>query len=263
MSPQLLTLVIQLLLLFTPAPTTVTSHYNYNFTSTSPPSQSEWRPARATFYAASDPRDKVGGACGYGDLEKAGYGQATAGLSEILFERGQICGACFELRCFEDIRWCIPGTSIIVTVTNFCAPNYGFNPDGGGHCNPPNKHFVLPIEAFEKIAIWKAGNMPVQYRRKEGGIRFTIDGSDIFISALISNVAGAGDVVAVKIKGSRTGWLPMGRNWGQNWHINANLKNQPLSFEVTTSDGLTVTSYNVAPKNWNFGQTFEGKQFES
>lgn len=165
MSPQLLTLVIQLLLLFTPAPTTVTSHYNYNFTSTSPPSQSEWRPARATFYAASDPRDKVGGACGYGDLEKAGYGQATAGLSEILFERGQICGACFELRCVEDIRWCIPGTSIIVTVTNFCAPNYGFNPDGGGHCNPPNKHFVLPIEAFEKIAIWKAGNMPVQYRR--------------------------------------------------------------------------------------------------
>lgn len=90
---------------------------------------------------------------------------ATVGLSESLFERGQICGACFELRCVDDLRWCIPGTSIIVTATNFCAPNYGFDPDGGGHCNPPNKHFVLPIEAFEKIAIWKAGNMPVQYRR--------------------------------------------------------------------------------------------------
>ena len=90
---------------------------------------------------------------------------ATVGLSESLFERGQICGACFQLRCVEDLRWCIPGTSIIVTVTNFCAPNYGFTAEGGGHCNPPNKHFVLPIEAFEKIAIWKAGNMPVQYRR--------------------------------------------------------------------------------------------------
>ncbi|KAI6705257.1 hypothetical protein NL676_008219 [Syzygium grande] len=87
--------------------------------------------------------------------------------------------------------------------------------------------------------------------------------SGIFISVLISNMAGAGDIAAIKIKGTKTGWLPMGRNWGQNGHINADLKNQPLSFEVSSSDGLTVTSYNVAPKIWNFGQTFEGKQFES
>lgn len=99
--------------------------------------------------------------------------------------------------------------------------------------------------------------------RREGGIRFTISGSGIFISVLISNAAGMGDIVAVKTKGSRTGWLPMGRNWGQNWHLNALLQNQPLSFEVTSSDGITLTCYNVAPKNWSFGQTFEGKQFES
>ncbi|GFY94142.1 expansin A13 [Actinidia rufa] len=81
----------------------------------------------------------------------------TAGLSATLFYLGRLCGACFEVRCVEDLRWCIPGTLIIVTATNFCAPNYGFAADGGGHCNPPNYHFVLPIEAFEKIAIWKAG----------------------------------------------------------------------------------------------------------
>ena len=155
--PPLLTLLILTLI------SIATSHYSSS--SPPPPQSSNWHPARATYYAASDPRDTVGGACGYGDLVKAGYGMATVGLSEALFERGQICGACFELRCVDDLRWCIPGTSIIVTVTNFCAPNYGFTAEGGGHCNTPNNHFVLPIEAFEKIAIWKAGNMPVQYRR--------------------------------------------------------------------------------------------------
>lgn len=163
--------LLQLLFTFTLA-SSATSHFSSSSSSYSPPSSSssssyfsEWRSARATYYAAADPRDSVGGACGYGDLGKSGYGLATVGLSEALFERGQICGACFELRCVEDLRWCIPGTSIIVTATNFCAPNYGLKAEGGVHCNSANKHFILPIEAFEKIAIWKAGNMPVQYRR--------------------------------------------------------------------------------------------------
>lgn len=141
----------------------VFAHYPYS--TSSYPSSTEWRSARATYYAPADPRDAIGGACGYGDVEKAGYGKATAGLSTVLFQKGQICGACFEVRCVEDLQWCIPGTSIIVTATNFCAPNYGFPADGGGKCNPPNPHFVLPIEIFEKIAIWKASNMPIQYRR--------------------------------------------------------------------------------------------------
>ncbi|TMW83385.1 hypothetical protein EJD97_001879 [Solanum chilense] len=267
-------MLLQLLLTLTLCSTFSLAHSHYNWSPSSSSTvaaaaahPSEWRPGRATYYAPADPRDVVGGACGYGDLERSGYGKSTAGLSTVLFEKGQICGACFEVRCVEELRWCIPGTSIIVTATNFCAPNYGFEPDGGGHCNPPNAHFVLPIEAFEKIAIWKASNMPVQYRRikcrKEGGVRFTINGAGIFLSVLISNVAGAGDIVAAKVKGSRTGWLPMGRIWGQNWHISADLKNQPLSFEITSSNGVTLTSYNVAPKIWNFGQTFQGKQFES
>ncbi|CAA7391187.1 unnamed protein product [Spirodela intermedia] len=225
----------------------------------------EWKPGRATYYSASDPRDTISGACGYGDLGRSGYGLGTLGLSEVLFEKGQICGACFEVRCVEELRYCIPGTSIKLTVTNFCPPNYGLPADAGGHCNPPNHHLVMPIEAFEKIAIWKAGNMPIQFRRircgRQGGMRFTVDGYGVFHSVLISNVAGAGDVTEVKVKGSRTGWLQMARNWGQNWHINADLRGQPLSFEVTTSDGDTVTSYSVAPSDWSFGQTYVGKQF--
>ena len=88
-----------------------------------------------------------------------------------------------------------------------------------------------------------------------------MSGSSHFFQVLLTNVGSDGVVVAVKVKGKLTGWIPMARNWGQNWHCNAKLQRQPLSFEVTNSGGRTLTSYNVAPANWQAGQTFEGKQF--
>ena len=96
---------------------------------------------------------------------------------------------------------------------------------------------------------------------RSGGLRFTVSGNSRFFQVLITNVGMDGELVAVKVKGSRTGWIPLARNWGQNWQSNVNLHGQPLSFEVTSSSGRTLTSYSVAPANWQFGQTFEGKQF--
>nr|UWS02439.1 EXPA20 [Colobanthus quitensis] len=256
------TLMLLMVLLLQMCIFTVSSYDDFE------PSEDEWLSATATFSKEPNASLIFEGACGYGDLHKTIYGRYGTGLSTMLFNKGSVCGGCFEIRCVDHVKWCKAGSpSVVVTATDFCPPNNGLSAEYGGWCNFPNEHFEMSLDSFSEIAVSSASVIPIQYRRvdceRDGGMKFTVTGNANFYQVLITNVGLDGQVVAVKIKGSRTGWIPMARNWGQYWQCNINLKGQPLSFEVTTSSGKTVRSFNVAPSKWEFGQTFEGRQIYS
>ncbi|XP_058739287.1 expansin-A22-like [Vicia villosa] len=222
-----------------------------------------WHDARATFYGDAFGADTMQGACGYNNLFEQGYGLATTALSSALFNNGLTCGACFQIKCVNDPQWCIKGaTPITVTATNYCPPDYTKTTDIW--CNPPQEHFDLSYKMFTSIAYYKAGVIPVKYRRvpciKRGGVRFELKGNPYFLMVLIYNVANAGDVTNVSICGSKTDWMTMSHNWGQNWNVNMNLVGQSLSFWVTTSSGVSLEFRHVAPSNWQFGQTYKSRQ---
>ncbi|CAM6103123.1 unnamed protein product [Calypogeia fissa] len=215
-----------------------------------------WSPGHATFYGGPDASGTNGGACGYQNALALGYGTHTAAISDMLYDKGLACGACFEVKCVGSK--CRSNT-VVVTATNE-SPQYTT-----AH---PGPHFDLAQPAFDVIAPEVLGSIIIQYKRvtchKKGGIKFQIQGSKYWMSVLVYNVGGAGDVRSLSVKGSNTSWKALQHQWGQNWastSVLEGLDGYEISFSTTTSDGKTLHSYNVGGKWWKYGHTYEGSQY--
>jgi hypothetical protein len=207
----------------------------------------------------------AGGACGYDNLYNAGYGINNAALSQTLFNDGASCGQCYTVTCDGSRpggEYCKPGKSITVSATNLCPANYA--EPNGGWCGPGRPHFDMSQPAWENIGVYRAGIVPVLYQRvqcsRTGGVRFSLAGSSYFLLVNIQNLAGSGSVGAAWVKGEKTGWIQMSRNWGANWQALADLVGQGLSFAVTSTGGQYIQFLNVVPGWWQYGMAFSSNQ---
>ncbi|TQE10669.1 hypothetical protein C1H46_003782 [Malus baccata] len=179
--------------------------------------------------------DRVGGACGYGNLLTNGYGTDTSTLSSTLFNNGYACGTCYQIKCYGASACFRNVKCTTVTATNLCPPNWSKDSNAG---NPPRTHFDMAKPAFMKIAQWKAGIVPIMYRRvpcmRSGGLRFFFQGNGYWLLVYVMNAAGGGDIASMWVKGTRSGWIKMSHNWGASYEAFATLKGQALSFRLTS-----------------------------
>ncbi|KAF1861430.1 hypothetical protein Lal_00025745, partial [Lupinus albus] len=222
---------------------------------------SPWALAHATFYGDETASATMGGACGYGNLFQNGYGTDTVALSSTLFNNGYSCGNCYQIKCYQSSACYGNVPYVTVTATNLCPPNWAEASDNGGWCNPPRAHFDMSKPVFMKFAQWKAGIVPVMYRRvacgRKGGIRFSFQGNGYWLLVYVMNVGGVGDISSMSVKGSRTRWISMSHNWGASYQAFATLGGQSISFRITSyTNKQTIYAWNVAPSNWNVGLTY-------
>ncbi|KAG4983043.1 hypothetical protein JHK82_027887 [Glycine max] len=224
---------------------------------------SDWSPAVATWYGPAQGDGSEGGACGYGSaVGEPPFSSLMSAGSPLLFESGEGCGSCYEMKCTGN--YACSGNSVRVVITDSC-PGCG---------SDAQYHFDLSGTAFGAMAISgqdeklrNAGKIDIQFRRVECNypgvsISFRVDpGSNKeYFAILIEYESGDGDLDKVELKEAHASaqWYSMQRSWGAVWKLDkGSALVAPFSIKLTTlKSGKTIVANNVIPAGWIIDQTY-------
>ncbi|TXG62608.1 hypothetical protein EZV62_009602 [Acer yangbiense] len=226
--------------------------------------QSNWSPAGATWYGPPTGAGSDGGACGYQDaVEQAPFSSLVSAGGPSLFNSGNGCGACYQVKCMKNVNGACSENPVRVVITDECPG-----------CVSESVHFDLSGTAFGAMAasgqanqLRNAGVLQIQYRRVEcdysgTNVVFVVDsGSNpYYFAVLIKFVEGDGNLAAVDLQQTSQSntWLPMQHSWGAVWKLNSgSALAAPFSLRLTAAvSGETIVANNVIPAGWQAGQTY-------
>ncbi|CAD6212027.1 unnamed protein product [Miscanthus lutarioriparius] len=215
-----------------------------------------WQEAKATWYGAPNGAgpDDNGGACGFKNTNQYPFMSMTSCGNQPLFQDGQGCGACYQIRCTAKNNPACSGEVKTVMITDM---NY---------YPVARYHFDLSGTAFGSMArpglndkLRHAGIIDIQFRRvacdnRGLTVNFHVEaGSNPnYLAVLVEYANKAGTVVQMDAMEANSGyWMPMRRSWGSIWRLDSYRPLRgPFSMRIRSENGRTLVANNVIPANW-------------
>ncbi|CAN6283329.1 unnamed protein product [Urochloa humidicola] len=184
-------------------------------------------------------------------------------LSQTLFNDGVSCGQCYTITCDTSLpggQYCKPDTLITISATNLCPPSPATTAAPTSRCRSrrgSTSGSPRPASSRCSTSGCSASAAAACALASTGSVTSCLSTSK-------TSAAAAPSVGAASVKGDKTDWIEMSRNWGANWQplTGVVLVDQALSFTVSSTGGQNIQFLNAAPAWWQFGQTYStNKQF--
>ncbi|KAK3126934.1 hypothetical protein QOZ80_7AG0565450 [Eleusine coracana subsp. coracana] len=218
--------------------------------------------AGATYYGDPNGDGSDGGACGYQTaVGKRPFNSMIAAGSTPLYNGGEGCGACYEVKCTTNAACSGQPVTIVIT-----------DQSPGGLFPGEVAHFDMSGTAMGAMAksgmadkLRAGGVLRILYKRVQCkypgvNIAFKVDqgANPFYFNVLIEFEDGDGDLSAVQLMeaGSST-WTPMTHNWGAMWRLNNSKRlKAPFALRLTSDSGKVLIAPNAIPAGWKPGKAY-------